>query len=604
MLTVPSSIKTLYMTDGVRKNFRAHFPNGEYSDITNENVVTESVHFTESLCSQSVFKFGLSEASVLEFETVGIGNMFGMTIEASIEIDTSSLSAAQISAIQTDEGDGTLVLVGDSDIGYGFYRIPFGSFRVESCPRNHEAMTHRKVTAYTEQLGTEIPISPIEALKFQSWQWWSGYYVNINRLLDASLGYFSPNILYDLGYTRTQVTTFSALAQTVVSNTEQLFTITKNSVTYTFTMYGAHSYRQYDSITYDKLYGLELDGLDPTGAADFIKNILDEEGLDWTTASPWLASKIPFPTNYDIFIASYSKAVPVFSTGGTMSGLNLPSYTRAPIYQDAPSVYAMNSLNYGSSSYGNFYIPESFTLRVEKQGGWTKDYVFDIGSANPRIYRWDKTATNIKLSLPSSKSKSFQVIGGYATTSDWYQFSLPAEYAKLISGYIEMQGGFVSARRLGGYEFTRLNSSVDADIGKHYSEAWWDEYDVAPIGQILLSYQDTSSGEIETSLQIGNGASVYDMKDNEVLRGSSRTLTEVSNYLNASFVPNIGAVYFTPIELSYPCFPWLEAGDKIKFLSADDSEEVESYLLRIDTTGIQNIFSNAESDGGSIMTEA
>ena len=148
MLTIPSQIKTLYQTDGVQKNFRVHFPNGEYSDITNSDVVSESVHFTESLCSQSVFKFGLAEASVLEFETVGIGNMYGMTIEASIEIDTSSLSAAQISAIQADEGDGTLVLVSASDIGYGFYRIPLGVFRVDSCPRNHGAMAHRKVTAY------------------------------------------------------------------------------------------------------------------------------------------------------------------------------------------------------------------------------------------------------------------------------------------------------------------------------------------------------------------------------------------------------------------------------------------------------------------------
>lgn len=113
MLNVPNSIKALYQTDGVRKNFRVHFPNGEFSDITNSNVVQESVKFTESLCSQSTFKFGLAEASVLEFETVGVGNMFGMTIEASMEIDTSSLSAADISAIQADEGDGSLVLAAD-----------------------------------------------------------------------------------------------------------------------------------------------------------------------------------------------------------------------------------------------------------------------------------------------------------------------------------------------------------------------------------------------------------------------------------------------------------------------------------------------------------
>ena len=89
MLNIPESVKTLFKRDGVRKNFRVHFPNGELSDITNENVVQESVKFTESLCSQDVLKFGLTEASVIEFETVGIGNMYGMTIECGIEIDLS-----------------------------------------------------------------------------------------------------------------------------------------------------------------------------------------------------------------------------------------------------------------------------------------------------------------------------------------------------------------------------------------------------------------------------------------------------------------------------------------------------------------------------------
>ena len=67
MLNIPESIKTLFKTDGVRKNFRAHFPTGEYSDITNSDVVSESLRFSESLCSQMPFKFGCAEASVLEF---------------------------------------------------------------------------------------------------------------------------------------------------------------------------------------------------------------------------------------------------------------------------------------------------------------------------------------------------------------------------------------------------------------------------------------------------------------------------------------------------------------------------------------------------------
>ena len=146
MLNIPDSVKALFKQDGVRKNFRAHFPNGELSDLTNENVMQESVKFTESVCSQDVFKFGLTEASVIEFETVGGGNMYGMTIDCSCEIDCSSLSAADKAAIAAGTWDGTWD--GENEV----FSVPYGTFRVESCPRDHQAMAHRKVTAYTEDM--------------------------------------------------------------------------------------------------------------------------------------------------------------------------------------------------------------------------------------------------------------------------------------------------------------------------------------------------------------------------------------------------------------------------------------------------------------------
>ena len=62
MLNLPESIKALFKRDSVLKNFRVHFPNGGFSDITNENIVEESVKFSESLCSQNIFRFGCAEA--------------------------------------------------------------------------------------------------------------------------------------------------------------------------------------------------------------------------------------------------------------------------------------------------------------------------------------------------------------------------------------------------------------------------------------------------------------------------------------------------------------------------------------------------------------
>ena len=133
MLTIPESIKTLFKTDGVYKNFRASFPGGEAADITNANIVRESVKFTESVCSDDTMRFGGCERSVIEFETVGVENILGLTMECGIEIDTSSLTSAQLAAVQADPGDGVLVLAADSDIGRGYYRVPLGVFRVVIC---------------------------------------------------------------------------------------------------------------------------------------------------------------------------------------------------------------------------------------------------------------------------------------------------------------------------------------------------------------------------------------------------------------------------------------------------------------------------------------
>lgn len=91
MLNIPEEVKKLFKTSNVKKNIRISFPNGERADITNENLIAESLSYTESVCSQESLKFGLCESSVLEFETAGIGNIKGMEITADIEINTSGV---------------------------------------------------------------------------------------------------------------------------------------------------------------------------------------------------------------------------------------------------------------------------------------------------------------------------------------------------------------------------------------------------------------------------------------------------------------------------------------------------------------------------------
>ena len=58
MINLTAAQQALVKSDSTVKNFHIHFPNGEIEDLDNSNLVFESVSFSESVCSDSVFRFG------------------------------------------------------------------------------------------------------------------------------------------------------------------------------------------------------------------------------------------------------------------------------------------------------------------------------------------------------------------------------------------------------------------------------------------------------------------------------------------------------------------------------------------------------------------
>lgn len=600
MLTIPSTIKALYQTDGVQKNFRVHFPNGEYSDITNSNVVSESVRFTESLCSQSVFKFGLAEASVLEFETVGVGNMYGMTIEASMEIDTSSLSAADITAIQADEGDGTLVLVGDSDIGYGFYRIPLGTFRVDKCPRNHGAMAHRQVTAYAPQLYKTLPAVEQQKLSVGS---------NTATLYNANLNSIILPIIannYDLiqafGYTRTAITPTLNNYQDdtvyvripIVGGTTK--TISCEMRLTNFVLGGGSVSANYGyAVPKDSLYSFSLGDFEnciSLLATFFTNRILSRYSVDYDR----------FPATVEEFIrqqfaprASYQGTgfptigfKSAFSSGGSPStlagqaaivdGQIIYPYLNAEQCSRVSFPYQITCYD-GASLIGQMSYPDFAT--------------------NVTVYEYTTQAAAIKheFSATAIRKQTDPAHTPVNTFIDCYE-PLP-----LINGNLELYAKFYKDNRLGAAELVQLDNTSPASVlPANYSECWWDEYDVSPIGTVTINYQD-EDGVNTTDITIGDGASRYDMSNNEFLKNmASLDFASVSALINADFAPYAGTVAFTPTELTMQGWPWLEAGDALE-ITAEDGTVVDTYALRVEMSGIQHLQMSIVSEGGEIIEE-
>jgi hypothetical protein len=143
-----------------------------------------------------------------------------------------------------------------------------------------------------------------------------------------------------------------------------------------------------------------------------------------------------------------------------------------------------------------------------------------------------------------------------------------------------------------------------------YSTLWWDEYDIAPIGSVTLTYMDIDLNEEQTiTYEFGDGISEYDMTDNYLLKNlavskndlTNQTVEEfVTGLLDTYFIPNITDIAFTPVQLSSLGLPYLEAGD---YLEIDDGNggTVGTYIMSRTLSGVQFLEDDIESKGGEII---
>ena len=609
MLTIPAAVQALFKTDGVRKNFRAHFPSGEQADITNTDVVRESLHFTESVCSQNTFKFGLAEASLIEFETVGRANMMGMVIECGIEIDTSSLSAAQISAIQSDPGDGTLVLVSDSDTGYGYYRVPLGVFTVTGCPRDHQAMTHRKVTAY----GELSPYNPFETTKLNTYVPEKDYKPNAYLLALEMLGWQNKAGILAQGFTETAATEWRPSAGQIYYSLEKAVTLKDSGgndltfLTYIGFWYGAYQatptiYRVTDM---DMLYAADLHGVDYgqtiTDAATALSQTsisLSQSGYgSWEELAEDIWSK-------DLTGAPYLRPGVVYErvTTGT---LNVPEGTLAPIAGSNDAIYpyvgASVDKNNQPITQARFFMPESFEI-YETTGG-AFDSVYSRSVTHASISAYIPSASVPVLTLAVGETANIPLQRGL-TKYTAYAHGGNFEPEKIPEGLLEFRGMFARLDRSGKLDMFALSPASPVAVSPgDYLECWWDEYDVSPIGTVLIAYLNGEEGETEAEISLSTGRSIYDMTDNAVLLSlAAANAGTISVYLGREFKQHARATGFTPTEMTMQAWPWIEAGDALQ-VTAEDATVVDTYALQIEISGIQDLRADIVSRGGVIIGE-
>ena len=582
MINLTSAEQQIVKSDSTRKNFRVHFPNGERSDITNDEIVFESVQFTESVCKEQSFRFGCAESSVIEFEAVGVENIAGMTIECSMEFD-------------------------------GGVVIPYGKVEVDTSPRDHNAIPHRKVTAYSKPINNSA-LPPYEVAKL------SGFY-DTNTPYQPNIGYLLDSVLGESGtYTETAFCSLTSYRATSTNTNDYL--ISDDGV-----------YRYYISmkrvsasswVLPEALYRI-VPTYDST-LEDIIKQAFEDyPSINWNQrASIWAAThchiQYDSPANWGTVVSTEDGTIYPYINSDMEAHFSYPlSITNVRIYKKRIS----NSEETEIANYGSTVFTPYTALDIYK--------------------RVADNYTPIRLSFNSTLQQRNYL------SKTLYGFYNSYSLADIVQGWAELNAGFIRANRDGTYSMIRLDNSnpyplTPADVA---GSAWWDEYDIHPIGTVRYKYTDKNNNEQQVEYQFSDDPSIYDMSENQLLSNlyapvkSAKTasvMTDTSIYyrytgsesgytkgdlyyydgtswvsmgaygglytiinflLDTLFIPHCD-VQFTPVDMSLRGMPFLQAGDAFTF-TAEDGTVIHSYILSQTFDGIQYIEQDLDTVQGEVI---
>ena len=644
MLNVPAEIQAVIKKDSTLKNFRVHFPNGERADITNENIVYESVDFTESVCSDNVFRFGLAEASVIEFETVNVENIIGMTIECSMEY-------AVPSNLQSQYGE--------------WYSIPYGTFIVDKCPRNHNNITHRKVVAYsviknmlTYPTFLQNNVSPVPS---------------VNVPLTSMRAYLTGDV--------------SAFSEDVRPNTGQ--SPQPNIYLYRSGGYSAYGYYSLSirngnggqtyfveagkdsAFSGDKGYILEYEEVGEKTNEEVgmeVVNWLDSLGYDFCYDPN---GKKIYESNEEALRFAYGFLFhPIETRSISLSNSNSRFYYRGHSIETNRFIPVFFDNNFSpEDSYANVdcllgtnsseiiisltRTTDSATTSVNSItiSGFKANATFKVYERTDQelgTVRFDNTlmATNAFMynRFVSNRPKFF-----YGTM---YAYSNVFSNREMMNGIAEMSSAFVHSERDGSISMETLdnNDPYRLSLSDVENSAWWDEYDVNPIGTVKYTFYNPQTEQIANNSYTFNpdAKSVYDLSGNALMEsidfsvikaktaskmenlfswyvytgsetgyvngdfyyhngtewvsgGHYTDATSIANFiLDRLFVPHVNDVNFTPVEIDIRALPFLEAGDAFT-LTVDDGSVLNSYILNHEISGVQRLTDSITSVSGEVI---
>ena len=664
MLNIPSEVKALFSSDKVHKNFHVHFPGGEASDLNNEDIVSESVSFTESLCSQQYFRFGLAEASQIEFIAVGIPNVRGAQIECAIEIDCTKLG---------DEWalehlpDNTLPFLDPQTCVYDtklYYRVPYGRFVIDTCPRDHGAMWQRRVTAYTDSAKSKTLAAPYEELKTGMYaaaslagalkngknSYPEKYDPYLEKWVLSNLYWNKPSLLVDAGYTRSLVgdleeATYQTRKQ-FLSYSLRFTRSTHPGITDAWIeSHGISTSKQYEIIIsgwvhfkkvrllgdtaviagdiadWNKLYEFSTPGFQKNWAMPYIldrlqqENVFDFEALGFDSLEALVKSGIDLPSMSEPeMISSWTLNPPGWCAPFIRSTVPFGDMLEARYLEMENSELIYPGGRYGQNTL-DFFLPTKMTcaatLRewnpVEEYAVYDQEVDITNLLTEAKVYYLEEPEetplSGLKLSIEKTLETTKSVVQQNQSTKKFKVFSYENAYSALgiMQGFLEICGWFLKPKRNGTQDFFQMSTDPEA-IAVPRSD--WMEiwWDEIPVDSIgqVKVVYLDDDEEQQRSFTIGTGNSMYVMEENDALANISSDDEAIQAVLEAYFAPNAEVVRFTPTDLEMKGLPYLETGDYLQ-LTAEDGTVVETYILQQTINGIQHLTATITSTNGELL---
>lgn len=634
MLSVPEPIQELFKRDGVQKNIRITFPNGERDDISNDKLVKESFSFSESLASCDPIVFGLCEASSVSFSCVGIENINGMEIFVYIEIDISSLTQAQ----QTQYGQTS------ADVPFVFYRVPLGLFVVDECQRSGN-FNIRSVVAYSPFLQEQGKVSSFqnmmpydqEKASGASWGTTKTMFVDYRNLaVLAGQGTFDYNDLepesldsqvtksstpYSVGFSRIAGLDYNgnSIEMQLSVKWNKRFTIDMNARTYSE---GQWVVTDCKSLPWDGSYMWYWGSHDPT----FLKNFNDAK------------ARIKNSIKSNIKIAQLPKNIDQFVNDLLSSACYSGLISHAWKIPKTSNPVAPTS----SSDNGTWYIPINsyfalngepdvmFPMQIEVKlenitsGQTVSTDTFDL-TDNDTVDLYGVYPTKSELfgdtdvfsavGIMSVQYDTKKVNNRYSFSDAWK--NIPFEY--LLENILEISGLFGGMGREGKFRTYDITSAIrllpsyeifpsgsiypcssenTARMTQgDYINVWYDEY-VTYYGAIFVRYKDANGDDAEyTEYLIADEEKarkmpIYDLSNNALFVNSVQA--GAIEYAISRVKGAIKALAYCKSEVSMRALPYMEIGDMLFIRAKEDS--FVTPIVAQSITGIQDLRNNIKSN--------